>query len=127
MHWAEKYHLGLRSMDEQHRDFVSLLKDLRIADKGEFSSLFRILCEHIAAHFEFEDALMQELNFPARVEHRGEHLRVLGELVQFNRQVEQGRTMMAQAYVNERLPEWFGLHVSTMDSALAAHVNKVTI
>ena len=127
MQWEEKFYLGLNSMDDQHQDFVNLLNDLRKSGKNEFSSLFRILCEHISAHFEFEDALMQELNFPARVEHRGEHLRVLGELVQFSRQVEQGRTMMAQAYVNERLPEWFGLHVSTMDSALAAHVNKVTI
>jgi hypothetical protein len=27
-----------------------------------------------------------------------------------------------RSFVRERLPQWFGLHVTTMDSALAAHI-----
>jgi hypothetical protein len=30
---------------------------------------------------------------------------------------------MARAYVTEQLPAWLAVHLATMDSALAAHVN----
>ena len=67
---------------------------------------------------------MQQSGFPATAEHKGEHHRVLGELSQFTRQLEKGRSMMARAYVKERLPGWFTLHITTMDSALAAHLKR---
>ncbi|MGE0014245.1 MAG: hemerythrin, partial [Azoarcus sp.] len=54
----------------------------------------------------------------------GEHQRVLAELRAFNRSVKGGRLLVARAYVRESLPEWFDLHLSTMDAALAAHLRK---
>lgn len=127
MQWQEeKYHLGLSEIDKHHREFISLVAELVTLSKSEFEPVFIKLCEHISAHFAYEDNLMASHKFSAIAEHRGEHQRVLGELAQLNRQVERGRTTMAQAYVKDRLPEWFALHVATMDSALVAHINKVT-
>jgi hemerythrin len=62
--------------------------------------------------------------FPALGNQEGEHHRVLGELLQFNRNVKRGRLSLARAYFMAGLPEWFERHLSTMDSALAAHVKN---
>ena len=75
-------------------------------------------------HFTEEERLMDECGFSAKQEHVGEHTKVLGELNQLSKRVQTGNLFMAKAYVRERLPEWFALHSSTMDSALVSALNK---
>ena len=70
---------------------------------------------------------MQQLAYPAESEHIGEHLRVLGEFKQFKTRVDKGLIAFGRAFVKDRLPSWFQLHVSTMDSALAAHIKNCNL
>ena len=65
---------------------------------------------------------MRESAFPAEAEHKGEHQRVIGEFRQFKTRVERGLIPFGRGFAGENLPGWFKLHVSTMDSALAAHL-----
>lgn len=65
---------------------------------------------------------MDTYGFSALLEHKGEHRRVLGELLQFEQRAKRGLVPFARAFVNERLLPWFELHLVTMDSALAAHL-----
>lgn len=117
------YKLGVSRMDETHQEFIDLVNKLGIASKAEFSLLFEQLLEHTEKHFADENQLMQTTGFPAIREHIGEHQRILGDLHRIGRQVINGSTLLARAYVKEHLPSWFDLHARTMDSALAAHVS----
>lgn len=116
--------LGVEEMDDDHREFLALLEQLNKAGDAEFADAFQKLVDHIRLHFVHEGRLMRLGKFPALGEHEGEHHRVLGELLQFNRNVKRGRLSLARAYVRVGIPEWFELHLSTMDSALAAHVKS---
>lgn len=116
--------LGVEEMDDDHGEFLALLQRLNQAGNGEFPDLFQKLVDHARMHFVREGRLMRLGKFPALGEHEGEHHRLLGELLQFNRNVKRGRLSLARAYVRAGLPEWFELHFSTMDSALAAHVKS---
>jgi len=121
--WShDRYALGVEEMDEDHREFIALLEILNDAGDDEFPVMFQKLVDHIRLHFVREGRLMRLGKFLALGEHEGEHHRVLGELLQFNRAVKRGRLPLARAYVRSGLPEWFELHLSTMDSALAAHI-----
>jgi len=123
--FEERYLLGVAQMDDTHREFVELVNQLGEAAKPDFIRLFAELLAHTESHFESENALMQESAFPAIGEHRDEHQRVLGELRRINDRVQSGSTLIGRAYVTEQLPAWFQLHALTMDSALAAHLNKL--
>lgn len=116
-----KYRLGLDALDATHREFADFVNRLGAAKGHDFDLLFRQLVQHTHEHFAQEEAWMQSSAFPAYSEHRADHQRVLGDLNRFSRQVERGLLPMARAYVRE-LPNWFALHTSTMDSALAAHL-----
>ena len=116
-----KYLLGLAPMDATHHEFVALVNQLNAAKGEAFKGLFTQLQQHTHAHFAQEESWMHSSNFPALTEHRADHQRVLGDMNRFARQVERGLLPMARAYVRE-LPNWFLLHASTMDSALAAHL-----
>lgn len=67
---------------------------------------------------------MRLCHFPAMAEHEGEHFRVLGDMLQFNRAIQRGRLIMARAYVRDSLPEWFRLHLTSMDAALAKQLRS---
>jgi hemerythrin len=116
--------LGYELIDNDHDEFISLLNNLDSASNTDFPSLFQQLYEHIEQHFERENQLMKQLAYPGEIEHKGEHQRVLGEFRQFKTRVDKGLIVFGRSFVRERLPQWFGPHVTTMDSALAAHINK---
>ena len=111
-------------LDNDHDDFISLLNQLDVADNANFPALFQQLYEQTGQHFERENQLMKQFSFPGEGEHKSEHQRVLGEFKQFKSRVDKGLIAFGRAFVKDRLPQWFGLHVTTMDSALAAHINK---
>lgn len=115
--------VGNSSIDSDHESFVTLLNRLDTASNADFPALFQHLFEHTEQHFAMEDRLMRDNRFPAEAEHTGEHQRVLGEFKQFKSRVDKGMLVFGRSFVRERLPQWFQLHVSTMDSALAAHIN----
>ena len=114
--------VGHPVIDSDHQEFVELLNQLDNANNADFPALFKALFEHTEQHFETENQLMQVYGFPAQVEHTGEHQRVLGEFKQFQNRVDKGMVAFGRAFVKERLPQWFELHISTMDNALAAHI-----
>ena len=114
--------LGYEPIDQDHDEFIILLNRLNDADNAEFPALFQQLFEHTEQHFDKENELMKQYAFPAEAEHKGEHQRVLGEFKQFKKRIDKGLVSFGRSFVNERLPQWFVLHVTTMDSALAAHI-----
>lgn len=123
--WVPQRHrLGVTEMDGTHREFAALAEALARADDAAFAVLFRQLVEHTRLHFAAEGRLMRLCSFPALAEHEGEHARVLGDLLQFNRAVQRGRLQLARAYLGSGLPEWFELHLATMDRALAHHLAR---
>ena len=123
--WVEtRDALGRDDMDPTHREFAALVNRLATVDGASFAGLFATLAEHTQRHFAAESVLMESSGFPARAEHEGEHARVLAEMTQIARRVERGVRAFGRAYVRERLPEWFALHLVTMDAALAAHLAR---
>jgi hemerythrin-like metal-binding protein len=124
--WDESSHaLGVTEMDDTHREFTALVNMLAESDDADFAALFEKLLEHCRRHFTSEGRLMRISRFPALNEHEGEHHRIYGDLVQMNRAVQRGRLMLPRAFVKQGLEEWFGVHLSTMDAALAAHLQRV--
>lgn len=114
--------LDYELIDNDHDEFIMLLNQLDSAGNSDFPVLFRQLYEHTRQHFDRENQLMKQVAFPAESEHKGEHQRVLGEFKQFKTRVDKGLIVFGRSFVKDRLPQWFQLHVQTMDSALVAHI-----
>lgn len=119
-----RFRLGIDTMDDTHIEFVNLVNDIDKAEGEEFIRLFDALVDHTRAHFDRENKLMVESEFPALAEHRGEHERIIGELEKFAQRVHRGLIPFGRSYLRETLSQWFPLHAVTMDSALAAHLKS---
>lgn len=114
--------LDYTPIDHDHQEFIDLLNALDIAANSDFPVLFQQLYVHTEQHFDREAQLMRQSAFPAETEHSGEHQRVLGEFKQFKSRIDKGLIGFGRSFVRERLPQWFGLHICTMDNALTTHL-----
>ncbi len=117
-----RFLLGVPAMDDTHREFAELVDRLEGTDTVAFTERFQALVRHTADHFQNEERLMCECGFPAIAEHKGEHERILGQMMHMLTALKRGRTALARAFVTEQLPPWFEQHAATMDSALAARI-----
>lgn len=113
-----------REIDAIHEQLAELVKKLATAPDGNFTSLFTTLIEHTESHFSREEQMMQECGFPHSAEHLAEHRQILQEMRLFQRRITPVRMALVRAYVKQRLPERLDLHISRMDSLLAAYLQK---
>lgn len=123
--WSDSLSVGVEGMDTHHRDFIEAWSHANSAAEGAaFAEAFQQIIEHLTEHFAYEEGLMEQSGFPALSEHRGEHKRVLGQMRELAGSVARGRSRMARAYVQEKMPEWFLLHRDTMDMATAVYLKS---
>lgn len=120
-------------MNDTHFEEIQLVKNL-----GELISSFEAIdthtendvkhitqllqhwFEHTIAHFEQENKLMQETNFPAYGVHFGEHEIALNNMKSvINTWEEKQDIQLVADYVFTQWPNWFNSHVSSMDMATA--------
>jgi len=123
--WDKAEHgLDVAEMDATHAEFLALVALLSESDDTDFAGLFLKLVDHCRLHFLGEGRLMRISRFPALAEHEAEHHRIYADLVQMLRAVQRGRLLLPRAFVRRGLPEWFMLHLASMDAALAAHLKR---
>jgi len=114
--------VGHDEIDRVHREFSDLTAQLTTAHDKEFDALYTLLITHTESHFLYEENLIRESAFPHHAEHFAEHRQMLQEMKQFHQRIARGRLALARAYVEQRLPERFNLHITRMDSLLAAYL-----
>lgn len=107
-------------IDTIHAELASLVVALAESPETEFTSLYSELISHTEAHFAHEEKLMCENGFPHAAEHLSEHRQMLQEMKQFMRR----NAALSRAYIVNRLPERFKLHIIRMDSLLVAWLHK---
>ena len=109
-------------IDADHEAFLALTHQLKTANSQTFKTLFAELLHHTEDHFGREEQLIEQYAYPGKIEHCGEHNRVLGELRQLNDRVQNGRLAMARAYIQDRVEDWLYQHIINMDAALTKYI-----
>ncbi|MER2605935.1 MAG: hemerythrin family protein [Siculibacillus sp.] len=116
--------LGVGPIDADHRLSVDLWRSARDAAPAAFAAALAAFVDHLADHFAREEELMRAAAYADLPHHAAEHARVVAEARRFAAQVAAGRTMMARAWVNDMVPDWFHRHVIMFDSEVARVVKR---
>ena len=121
--WDDRYLLGHRAIDDTHREFVERVDALLTASDHDFPTALDAFAEHVERHFEDEDRLMEQHDFPARGCHMDEHAKVLASVREVQAQVTAGDLEIGRE-LGLALMDWFPGHADYMDSALATWLVK---
>ena len=121
--WTDRYSLGYTSMDDTHREFVTLVDALLTAPDAGLAQALDAFAAHAVAHFEQEDGWMRGTDFPAADCHIDEHAKVLASVREVQQDLAAGNVVLVRELA-QALMDWFPGHADYMDSALALWMVK---
>ena len=122
--WQDKFYVGVEGIDLEHKSLLTCLNKLIVAQKLDKAIILKLADEVILYarfHFMSEENLMYLLHYPKISEHSKLHTRVIKELENRRRHLEDS-TDHLQEFINY-LVQWFIEHTQTTDRELAAYIN----
>jgi len=128
--WKDSFKIGIKEIDNQHRELFSRLERLESAiSSGRGSeiviSTFHFLDNYVQLHFRAEEELQEYYHYPHREMHAGEH-------AEFRKRLKQLEATLAVEDPSEKLAvltdalltQWLITHVTSLDRELAGYFNE---
>ncbi|MFA6064412.1 MAG: bacteriohemerythrin [archaeon] len=125
--WSEKYSVGVKEIDEQHKYFIDLLDraDELLKQKNPNSGADDIVKEleaYARKHFDTEEKFLKSINYNKILEHSIEHLKLLEKTNLLYDGVLVGKVKLRD--VVDFLEDWLDHHLLTFDKEYADFIKK---
>ncbi|MGM0501187.1 MAG: bacteriohemerythrin [Bacillota bacterium] len=137
VNWSEDLKIGIEIIDQQHRAFFEqrdkFMKQCTkiLAEQGdtsqtreEIDELFYFLTDYFTTHFNDEEKLQQEHDYPYYEQHRKQHqdfiARVKKLKYEFLNNEEVDRELLEE--LKEQISNWFVNHISKKDTELKEYI-----
>ncbi|MFC2080801.1 bacteriohemerythrin [Bacteroidota bacterium] len=117
--WKEEYNTGVKFIDEQHRYFYNIMKDLNEnleegVCKDSASKIFFSLV-HYAEHYLIQEEInFKDYHFPNINEHKELHAAFIKRVIQFKTDYGRNIGHTCQTMM-EYLVDWFNNHILKYD------------
>lgn len=116
--WEEGFSVGVKEIDEQHKELVAILDDLynaMLKAKGKeiLEVTLQRLTDYTAKHFAMEERLFKKYNYPEARAHKAEHDAMLRKLTKFKKEHKRGELVGVD--LMNFLKDWFINHLQTTD------------
>ena len=119
--WKDSYQLGDHNLDAQHRQLFELAnKILATDDATTIRSLAVELYRHTRIHFEDEETLMRERQYPGLASHIASHNRLLGRLNGLSQAIGQGS--VDKVALQGLMTDWAMFHIAQEDARFEAYL-----
>lgn len=80
IHWLPEYSVGNKVLDEQHKELLKMTNEFFHQEgKSSAIALFQNLTSYIDLHFETEESLLRQINYPDTEEHINKHNKLRGK------------------------------------------------
>ena len=81
LEWLEAFEIGLREIDDDHREMLRIMQDVKAAgearDRKRCARLLDALIDFSKAHFEREEKILHEIEYPSAGVHEAYHADLL--------------------------------------------------
>ncbi len=127
LEWSDKLNVGIQQIDSQHRELVDILNEMyeSVHDNQELSVVCELgerLMRCAILHFEAEDELMLQHNYPVYQEHCIKHAELTREIQTLVNQLRQGKTGSTM-HVMRFLRDWLSVHIIYEDKKVGSFLN----
>jgi len=125
--WTKELSLGIRELDDQHREIIKNLGDIvAAAQSGTNTMLLKLMKEAnsgFAAHFAAEEKIMAASPYPDTAGHEvlhGEFMEEFEDLESRAFHGEIGEKFASE--IKENAADWFILHIKKNDIKMASYI-----
>ena len=124
--WSEMYATGIKRMDMQHRELVSLTNELYQAClngnvEAGFKEIMSRMVEYIRLHFTEEPKILQQIKYPKYPEHKKQHETLIKNVLEAVKEYHDGKKFIPNTFVRT-LKDWVFSHIAFSDREYAAFI-----
>lgn len=134
--WSSDLSIGIEAIDNQHKELFQRFASLRWAlrngqGRAALLKTVNFLEEYVDVHFNAEEALMQQYNYPGLSEQKKEHEAFLRDFLDFKEKLsametEGEFTAFLAIEFERRLSAWLVAHIGQVDKKLGTFLaNKM--
>ena len=130
--WKDKYRVGVELIDQQHQELFGRVSEFlrTVQSEGDWQQklakvkeTLEFMQEYVIVHFEAEEALQRETNFPEYEEHKAAHDDLKQTVAEYTNFFE------TEGYVEDKVQElgaklmtWLIMHVAVADQKIGVHL-----
>ncbi len=119
MEWNEQLDIGVETVDTHHKKLVSMVNSLHEAmqqgqSKEVLGKILHALIVYTEKHFEYEEDLFKQYNYPGYKDHKLEHDELTKQVKTLNEQFNIGSVSIS-IEVMKFLKNWLSDHIIESD------------
>jgi hemerythrin len=129
--WSDRYSMGIKVIDDQHKGLLDFVNDLFNHASGKedeereyFKKVIQQAVNYIKEHFETEEKLMTATKFPGYAEHKKVHDEFTMTVLKTVKDFESGKRLVLEKFAYF-LKNWVLGHVAVMDVKYAEYFRKI--
>lgn len=126
--WQEKYSVGIKEIDNQHKQLINMINELNdamLAGRGKDALLpvLNKLAGYCVSHFAMEEKLMSTHGYPEYDDHRDKHIKMTAKVKDLIADVQSGKSTISIEVMNF-LKTWLDKHIMGTDQKYGPFLNE---
>jgi len=128
--WSDKFSTDIASIDDQHRELLSMSQNLLevlssdTATLVEKQAVFKELVDHALEHFEYEERVMRNICYPGLSHHKREHDELRAEIAHITKDVMHGEGIDDWKGLVSLVQVWLLRHIVASDTPIRTHMQR---
>lgn len=130
LEWNSSFETGIKQIDDQHRELFRRIDKLELAIYKcraipELRSLLEYLESYVFEHFETEEELMRNINYPEYSAHVKEHSDFRNSIKKILTEYKgKGADSYLAINVNKQMRKWLEHHILIIDMKFIPFINN---
>ena len=126
--WQDKYSVGIRQIDDQHKQLISMINELNdamLAGKGKdvLMTVLNKLASYCVSHFSVEEKLFDTHVYPETADHKDKHQKMTAKVTALIGEVQSGKSTVSIEVMNF-LKNWLDKHIMETDKKYGSYLNS---
>ena len=126
--WNDSYSVKVDKMDEQHQKLFGLINSFydEIGKQSQDKLIFDLIAgmkDYTILHFNEEEQLMQQCNYPGLTEHKKEHADFISKVSDLEEKLKSGK-MIISFEITNFLKDWIKKHIKESDQQYSAYIGQ---
>ena len=123
--WSDKYSVGIKTIDDQHKKLVDLINGLNdVMKEGKGKEVVDVvindLVDYTKFHFATEEGFMRRTGYPESAEHIKENSDFTAKVLEYKKEFEEKKSLSLIIGISGFLWDWLSKHILVIDKKYSA-------
>ena len=133
LEWRDEFLVGFDEIDNQHHELLAHINQLALMVSREDSSgieeTMQFLADYVHFHFDCEEKIMRDVNYPLMNEHLREHGKLVEQFLRLKAEITSGAhdKLYLSFQIQLCLFDWFANHTTKTDRHLGKFIRDAKL